>query len=202
MSSAFFACGLLMTMMKSYSALGPNLSVILLVSSFEIGFSIYHDSYFTSLFTIKGFEASPSPAATTKGNTYSLMLFYPVPDAALISFSLVTFLMSGNCFIIQSFLYLQLRESTDSSIIYSESLKLATMRVDPRNLPGRYVPKFIILESQQRMSSILWYNFSSVGEVSSSNRLNYCSVSFINSSIFVCLGFGGSCCFNFSFILL
>jgi len=48
--------GLLTTTMNSYSALGPNFSVIRLVSSLEIGFSIYHASCLNSEFTMFSFD--------------------------------------------------------------------------------------------------------------------------------------------------
>jgi hypothetical protein len=51
----FLILGLRTTIMKSYSAFGPNLSVILLVSSLDIGFSINHDSCLISLLTILSF---------------------------------------------------------------------------------------------------------------------------------------------------
>ena len=52
MSTLLFALGDLTTMMKSYSAFGPSLSVIRLVSSFDTGFSMYQASCLISLFTI------------------------------------------------------------------------------------------------------------------------------------------------------
>jgi hypothetical protein len=59
--SLFLAFGLLTTIMKSYSALGPSFRVILLVSSLEIGFSMYQDSCFISLFTILSFLFPSGP---------------------------------------------------------------------------------------------------------------------------------------------
>jgi hypothetical protein len=50
--SLFLVLGLLTTTMKSCSALGPNFRVILLVSSFDMGFSMYQDSCLISLLTI------------------------------------------------------------------------------------------------------------------------------------------------------
>jgi hypothetical protein len=38
--------------MNSYSALGPSLRVMRLVNSFEMGFSMNHDSCLNSLFTM------------------------------------------------------------------------------------------------------------------------------------------------------
>jgi len=51
----FFAFGALTTITNSYSALGPNLSVIRFVSSFEIGFSTNQDSVFISELTMELF---------------------------------------------------------------------------------------------------------------------------------------------------
>jgi hypothetical protein len=50
--SLFLVLGLLTTIMKSCSALGPNFNVILFVNSLEIGFSMYQDSCFISLLTM------------------------------------------------------------------------------------------------------------------------------------------------------
>lgn len=47
--------GLLTTTINSYSALGPSFRVILLVSSLEIGFSIYQASCLNSLLTMLSF---------------------------------------------------------------------------------------------------------------------------------------------------
>lgn len=68
--SLFFAFGLLTTMMKSYSAFGPNLRVILLVSSLEMGFSMYQASCLISLFTmVSCFLSSDSAAAIENGSS-------------------------------------------------------------------------------------------------------------------------------------
>jgi hypothetical protein len=66
--SVFFAFGDLTTMIKSYSAFGPSLSVILLVSSFEIGFSIYQDSCLISLLTMISFFLDASPGIGSSGS--------------------------------------------------------------------------------------------------------------------------------------
>jgi hypothetical protein len=50
--SVLFAFGDLTTMIKSCSALGPSLRVILLVSSLEMGFSMNQASCFISEFTM------------------------------------------------------------------------------------------------------------------------------------------------------
>jgi len=63
MFSDLFIWGDLTTMIKSYSAFGPSLSVILFVSSFDTGFSMNHDSYFISLLTIEFFIVSISNGA-------------------------------------------------------------------------------------------------------------------------------------------
>ena len=60
MSSERLIVGDLTTIIKSYSAFGPNFSVILLVSSFDTGFSINQDSYLISLFSIELLSVSIS----------------------------------------------------------------------------------------------------------------------------------------------
>lgn len=67
--SLFLAFGLLTTIIKSYSALGPNLRVILLVSSLEMGFSMYQASCLISLFTMVSYFLSDSSAAIENGNS-------------------------------------------------------------------------------------------------------------------------------------
>ena len=110
--------------MKSCSALGPSLSVILLVSSFEIGFSIYHDSCLISLLTI-------------------LSLFFPLLSA--VSGEIENGSSGSENFSISYFFEnWKLPESIESSTIYSHGLKFATFRVDPRSLPGKKVLKFNI----------------------------------------------------------
>lgn len=116
--SLLLAFGLLTTMMKSCSALGPSLRVILLVSSFEIGFSMYQDSCFISLLTMFSLflPFSATSASMTNGSS------------GLPNFSLMDFL-----------LYWKLLESIDNSTIYSKLLRFPTFKVDPRSLPGKKV---------------------------------------------------------------
>lgn len=111
--SVFLTLGLLTTIMKSCSAFGPSLRVILLVSSFEIGFSIYHDSCLISLLTMESVFLSES-ASRAKGSS------------GLPNFSLIYFLWNW-----------KLLESIESSTIYSELLKLPTFKVEPKSLPGK-----------------------------------------------------------------
>lgn len=111
--SVFFTLGLLTTIMKSYSALGPSFKVILLVNSFEIGFSMYQDSCLISLFTIVSLFLSDS-ASSTNGSS------------GLLNFSLICFLLNWKLF-----------ESIESSTIYSALLRFPTFKVEPSNLPGK-----------------------------------------------------------------
>jgi hypothetical protein len=68
--SVLLAFGLLTTIMKSYSAFGPSFNVILFVSSFEIGFSMYQDSCLISLFTrVSPFLSSLSTASRENGSS-------------------------------------------------------------------------------------------------------------------------------------
>lgn len=70
--SVLLALGLLTTIMKSCSAFGPSFRVILLVSSLEIGFSMYQASCLISLFTMFS-DFLPSGSASLgsreKGNS-------------------------------------------------------------------------------------------------------------------------------------
>ena len=115
--SCLLAYGLLTTTMKSYSALGPNFRVILLVNSFEMGFSIYQASCFISLFTMLSLyfplESGPSRTNGSSG----------CPN-----FSLIVFLLNW-----------KLPESIESSTICSELVRLPTLRVDPSSFPGMKV---------------------------------------------------------------
>jgi hypothetical protein len=123
--SVFLAFGLLTTIMKSYSALGPSFKVILLVSSFEIGFSMYHDSCLISLFTMfSPFLVSLVSPSRQNGRS------------GLLNFSAICFLLNW-----------KLVESTESSTIYSALLRLPTFSVDPSNLPGKNVLKLSTYES-------------------------------------------------------
>lgn len=114
--SVFLVLGLLTTMMKSYSALGPNFRVILLVSSLEMGFSIYHDSCLISLFTMLSFFLPDSSESIEKGSSG-----FP-------NFSFICFLLNE-----------KLLESMDNSTICSQLLRLPTFKVDPRSFPGKKV---------------------------------------------------------------
>ena len=111
--SVLFTLGLLTTIMKSYSAFGPSLSVILFVSSFEMGFSMYQDSCLISLLTIVSLFLSDSLSSTNG-------------SSGLPNFSLIYFLLNW-----------KLLESMESSTICSELLRLPTFKVDPSNLPGK-----------------------------------------------------------------
>jgi hypothetical protein len=103
--------------MKSCSALGPNFRVILLVSSLEMGFSMYHASCLISLFTMLSFFLLLSLSGSIeKGNSG-----FP-------NFSLRVFLLKE-----------KLDESIESSTICSELLRFPTLRVDPKSFPGKKV---------------------------------------------------------------
>jgi hypothetical protein len=115
--SDFLALGLLTTIMKSCSALGPSLRVILLVSSLEIGFSMYHASCLISLFTMFSLRLPFSSCTSSENGSSGL------PNLSLM---LV-------------FVKLKLLESIDSSTIYSELLRLPTFRVEPSSFPGKKV---------------------------------------------------------------
>ena len=115
--SDFLAFGDLTTMMKSYSAFGPNFRVIRFVSSFDIGFSMYHDSCLISLFTMLSlFFKSSVSFSREKGSSG-----FP-------NFSDICFRLNW-----------KLVASTESSTIYLALLRLPTLRVDPRSLPGKKV---------------------------------------------------------------
>ena len=124
MSTLLFALGDLTTMMKSYSAFGPSLSVIRLVSSFDTGFSMYQASCLISLFTITAPFLSLVSDSRLKGKVG----------------------LSNFCFI-WSFLQDRLLASTDSSTIYSHSERFPTLRVDPSILPGKKELQFKMCES-------------------------------------------------------
>lgn len=96
--SVLLAFGDLTTIMKSYSALGPSFRVILFVSSFDMGFSIYQDSCLISEFTMFSdfLPFSTSSGSSTNGNS------------GLPNFSFICFLLNW-----------KLVESIESSTIYS-----------------------------------------------------------------------------------
>jgi hypothetical protein len=83
-----------------------------------MGFSMYHDSCLISLLTIFSFflPASIASGSIEKGSS------------GLPNFSLICFLLNW-----------KLLESTESSTIYSQALKLPTFRVEPRSFPGKKV---------------------------------------------------------------
>lgn len=60
--------GALTTMMKSYSAFGPSLRVIRLVSSLETGFSMNQASCLTSLFEMVSFSDLSPDDSIEKGS--------------------------------------------------------------------------------------------------------------------------------------
>lgn len=123
--SVLFAFGLLTTIIKSCSAFGPNLRVIRLVSSLEIGFSMYQASCFISEFTMLSFFlSSPSFEESENGSSG-----FP------------------NCVLIEFLLNQKLLESIESSTIYSELLKFPTFKVDPNNFPGKKLLQFRMQES-------------------------------------------------------
>jgi len=104
-------------MIKSCSAFGPNFNVILLVNSLEIGFSIYHDSCLTSLFTMLSPVFLPFSVASSVIENGS---------SGLPNFSLIYFL-----------LYWKEFESIESSTICSQLVRFPTFKVDPKSLPGK-----------------------------------------------------------------
>ena len=114
--SLFLALGDLTTIMKSYSAFGPSLRVILFVSSFEIGFSMYQDSCLISEFTMLSdfLPFSASSGSSTKGSS------------GLPNFSFICFLLNW-----------KLAESIESSTICSQEERFETLRVEPRSFPGK-----------------------------------------------------------------
>lgn len=120
--------GLLTTIMKSCSAFGPNLRVILLVSSFEIGFSMNQASCLISLFTMLSdfFPFSQESASREKGRS------------GLLNFSPIYFLLNQKLF-----------ESIANSTIYSEFVRFPTFKVDPNNFPGKKVEQLRMRESTQ-----------------------------------------------------
>ena len=120
--SLFFVFGLLTTMMKSCSALGPSFKVILLVSSFEIGFSMYHDSCLISLLTMLSVLFPSGPTLSEFSTSIEK------GSSGFPNFSLIVFLLNWKLF-----------ESIASSTIYSELVRFPTLRVDPNNLPGKKV---------------------------------------------------------------
>lgn len=69
--SVFLAFGDLTTMIKSCSAFGPNFNVILLVSSLEMGFSMYQDSCLISELTMLSdfFPFSAISGLSTNGSS-------------------------------------------------------------------------------------------------------------------------------------
>ena len=127
MFSLFLALGLLTTMMKSCSAFGPSFSVILLVSSLDIGFSMYHASCFISEFTIVSvlFPELPEERGVSEvGDSLSR----GNGSSGLPNFSLICFLLNQ-----------KLAESTESSTICSELVRLPTLSVEPSSFPGKNV---------------------------------------------------------------
>lgn len=113
--SDFFAVGALTTIIKSYSAFGPSLSVIRLVSSLVTGFSMYQDSYLISLL---------------------------ITDSENLSFDLSdSYNLKGSSGLLKrSFMfdleYLWFTESTESSTICSLFVRFVTLRFEPSILPG------------------------------------------------------------------
>ena len=124
--SVFLALGDLTTIMKSYSAFGPNFRVILFVSSFEMGFSMYQDSCLISEFTMFSdfLPFSASSGSSTNGNS------------GLPNLSLIAFLLNQ-----------KLVESIESSTIYSHDERFVTFSVDPRSLPGKNEEQLRMYES-------------------------------------------------------
>lgn len=113
--SDFLMLGARTTTIKSYSALGPSFKVMRFVSSLVTGFSTYHNSYLTSLLTIESDCFLPE----------ELTSFCLKGKSGLLNFSEMLFL-----------LYFRFNESTESSTIYSQLVRLDTLSVDPSILPG------------------------------------------------------------------
>ena len=127
------------TTMNSYSALGPSLRVILLVSSREIGFSINHDSCLNSLLTM--LSLLPYPAVCG-------LFFYSGDPAGLLEVSIWNGRsLTSNLSAIDFLLQWKLAASIDSSTIYSKGDSFTTFRVEPRSLPGIKVPQLSTVES-------------------------------------------------------
>lgn len=114
--SLLFVLGLLTTMIKSCSALGPNLRVIRLVSSLDMGFSMYQASCLISEFTMLSDYFLESSFSRENGSSG-----WP-------NFSLMDFLLNW-----------KLLASIESSTICSEEDRLQTFRFEPRSLPGKKV---------------------------------------------------------------